>query len=141
MNGLSSRQIEAAVKWWGERLKRPTFSTLSDEERRDPGSQGAAFAEMLATVYSKPQEADVVLAFKTALRRKLEGKSELVERMGLFVDYGPCRTLSEVLEEAGIEVSMMVLPWKSGMVFPRGGVKAHVGYGTPFEEILEEDDS
>ena len=134
---LSADQIDIAVEWWGERLRVPTFNTLSPRERNDPGSRGAAFAEILATTHAGTKDDKQVNAFKTALREELEDKS-FEPWMGLFVDYHPDQALAHALEKAGLEVGMMTLPWKSGMVFPRGGVKAHVGYGTPFEQLLDE---
>jgi hypothetical protein len=133
---LTDRQIEVAVEWWTERLKSPSFRTLSDCERRDPTQNAAGFAEMLAVLAHEEVETNKIDRFKEALRDVIGKNAD--HWLFLGVDYHPDYLLQQALDAAGIEFSMTVLPWKTGMHFSDGGVQVSEGYGTPYTEILLE---
>ena len=134
---LTEKQIRAAVDWWGEALQAPTFKTLSREERSDPGSQPAAFAEMMAAAYAKPPSANKVDDFKNALAEILRADGG---GWGLNVDYGPDAVLAQALTNADVSGGMLSLPWKTNMHFGEdGSVSVAKGYGQPYVVILEPD--
>ena len=132
-DGLTAKQIEVAVQWWGERLKVPTFDMGAD-------SRGSMMAEMMATVYHKSESEDTVTMFKQALAKELKRTKERVEWLCVGVDYWPGKILSDALEAAGVEVGMTQLPWKTQMWFQDGGVQVSLGYGGERQKLLEKDE-
>lgn len=127
---LTEKQIDAAVKWWGNALKVPKFQTLRPDDNSE-GSKPAAMAQVMAMISHSEPEEDAVDKFKIALRSMLEDGEK-----HLSVDYGPCLELGRCLDAAGI-TSGMSLPWKTTMRFDDNGVQVACGYGEPFVELVE----
>jgi len=126
MFNLTDEQIKKAAEWWADHVARPTFKTLSDEERSDPGSQPAAFAELLAHALVEPITEEQREKFISALSEDLKNSGN--SHWGLSVDYGPDQRLSMAADKAGI--SSNNFPWKTNMWFDEdGGVTVSLGYG------------
>ncbi len=131
---LTKGQIEKAVNYWAGALINPSFKTLNDRERKDPGSQPAAKAEVLAALSHEPPEKDKIEKFKTILRTAL--KKPLRDPFCLSVDYEPSFLLAEIARKAGIEADIITFPWKTVMHFEEDGkVFLAEGYGLEFVEI------
>ncbi len=132
---LSQEQIDYAVKWWMDILKRPKFNTLGDS-RRTHSDEPALFAEVMATVLNRESnlsDAQIEL-FGSDLKQALAlpGRHE----MYLGVDYWPDKILSEAGHAAGFPDEMTIFPWKTSMTFRNGGVQVKYGYGAPDVELL-----
>lgn len=131
---LSERQIEAAVEWWAGKLRKPSFSALTPEERSRPANRHLAAAEVVAAKGGPQITEEQVERFRDALRDRLTGWDPLYD---VSTDYHPDRTLAAALAAAGIPDDMMTLPWKTRMWFRDGGVQAAEGYGARAEELLQ----
>jgi hypothetical protein len=124
---LTNEQIEKAVVWWADRVAKPTFRALNDEERKSPGNDGMKFAELLATMNVLPVTQEQRVKFMDALRAQLEIESMFGVLDYLSVDYGPCTVLSNAAKIA--EISENNFPWKTNMWFNDDGtVTVSLGY-------------
>ncbi len=130
---LTEEQIEKAAEWWADRVCKPTFSGLSDEERKDPRNLQYQLAEAMASTLVEPVGSDQRQQFIDALKEELMNP-EYNPFWGLDVDYHPCLTLANAAKKAGIPSTNF--PWKTRMRFSEGGVvEAALGYGAPLEPI------
>lgn len=130
---LTDEQIEKAAQWWADRVCAPTFSGLSNEERRDPRSRGYQVGEIMAAMLTKPVATDERERFVAALKEELQAE-DYNPHFGLNVDYHPCSTLQNAAKKASIPLENF--PWKTYLVFGEGGiVKAASGYGTTLMEL------
>ncbi len=132
---LTEAQIDAAAKWWKERLRKPKFQLLTEAERRDPRESGAAFAEVLATVTHKDLTDEQLDRFEEELKAGLRALE--TPPYCIAVDYHPDAILGDAAERAGIKCGMMItFPPKTRMYFEAGRVSASCGYGVAPEVIL-----
>lgn len=133
---ITEAGIKAAAEWWADRVCKPVFHGLSDEERKDRSNDGYVMAEMMASLLAKPvdsqQREDFIKALSDAIR-EMNGECY---KLQLFVDYHPTLMLADAADKAGIDHSNF--PWKSGMHFHDDGkVTAWCGYGTQDVVIYE----
>jgi len=125
---LSQKQIDIAVRFWGDVLAAPIF------DNGDP-SPHSAVGMMLAELARNTPTLQQIEDFKESLRKILSVK-DVFNSIG--VDYHPCQILKEALNSAGIKDSGSSLPWKTDMFFFRNGkVKVSMGYGAPEKEITK----
>lgn len=130
---LTEEQIEKAAEWWADRVCAPTFSGLSDEERKDPVNKAYQMAEVMTAMSVESITDDKRAGFIAALKEELRG-SDYNSWQGLGVDYGPDRYLVKAAEKAGIPGGNF--PWKTHMSFSEDGkVKVSLGYGVSSTEI------
>lgn len=131
---LTSEQIEAAVKWWGNDLRGPAYKNRRDGEVDDKYVMEKGLAAMARP--DPPDEKEVEL-FMDALRDSLENPETFGRlRPTLSVDYGPGKVLSEALEASGLDPGRQYLSIKTNMWFGMDGVQVSHGYGSPKEELV-----
>lgn len=131
---LTSEQIEAAVKWWGNDLRGPTYKNRRDGEVDDQYVMEKGLAAMARP--DTPDEEEVEM-FMDVLRGSLEDPETFGRlRPTLSVDYGPGKVLSEALEAAGLDPGRQYLSIKTCMWFGMDGVQVRHGYGSPQEELV-----
>jgi hypothetical protein len=127
---MTDEQITKAIEWWMNALRKPTFSTLSPAERRDPREIGGALAEMLAITTHQDVPEEKIAAFGKALEKGVRKELENTQReVFLDVDYHPCALLADALDKAGIQNRVDVLPWKTRMWIGPLHVRVSCGYG------------
>jgi hypothetical protein len=125
---ITNKQIEKAVTWWADQVAKPTFSALTDEERKQPENRGMHFAEFLAGVSVKPVTLEQRKKFIRALRSELK-INKLYSHWALIlsVDYSPCQMLTSAAKSAGISENNF--PWKTVMwLMEDGKVLVRCGY-------------
>lgn len=124
---LTEDQVKTAAKWWKDQLKSPVFD---NGDNSFTGFFTSTMAHMVAEQY-RPTE-DQIERFGEILERKIAEENPDYIR----VDYGPCQLLYDALEEAGMDTSVDLLPWKTCMWLRNGAVKVALGYGAEPERIL-----
>ena len=130
---LTESQVKKATEWWADRVCAPTFSGLSEAERRDPANDSYQFAEMLAGMATESVDGGQREKFIAALKEGLEAEN-YNSFLGLSVDYHPCQFLARAADKAGISKSNF--PWKTYMHFADDGtVKAACGRGSQLETL------
>lgn len=135
MNLVTKEQARKGGKWWAEAIVHPQFKTLSDQERSDASSIGAAMAEGLAGILAdkNPVTREEADRFAEVFEKVLSETGHPYFHQGVSVDYGPDGVLAAIAEEAGIGNKLASFPWKTHMFFHDDGtVKVAHGYGAPF---------
>ena len=123
---VTPEQAKAAAQWWAEQVCHPTFSALSDDERKSQDSLPTFFAEMMAWVSTQPVSPEQKRAFAEALETAIIKEDQHI----LHVDYGADPTLTEAAKKAGI--SHRNFPWKTTMwIEDSGAIWVRLGYGAP----------
>ena len=124
---LSTEQIETAVNWWADAIKRPKFDNGDN-------SDAGGMAMMLATLAHKAPSAEQIETFKKALADEM-ASNERIEKFGLNSDYGPDGNLAEAMQQAGINPDISSVPWKTNMHFSDGEVTVSCGYGADYVKL------
>lgn len=130
---VTKEQIEKAVVWWADRVAKPTFSALTNEERESPENKGMIFAEFLSNMAVKPVTQKQRKKFMDTLRAILMIENFFGRVWILDVDYGPCMILRDAAEAA--EISVNNFPWKTTMWLMDGKVLVRLGYDGKQEEL------
>lgn len=130
---LTERQMDIAIEWWADRVCKPKFDGLTEQERQDPANDAYKFAEGLALLLVEPVTDEQRERFKNALREEMQS-SEFLSNPVLRIDYHPNQVLAKAAEQAGISENNF--PWKTWMHFWNdGAVECATGYAAPVEVL------
>jgi len=124
---LSNKQINVAIKWWGDVICNPKHDNGDDSTQ---GVMTSVLAVRATQEISEKQKD----AFKEELAGLLKNESSF---HGFHCEYGADTTLSKAMQKANIPE--MNAPWKTNMNFHDGGVTVRYGYGAESETLLNRD--
>lgn len=128
-SGLTEAQVEAAVNWWKEAVRRPRYDNGDTSEI-------GGITMMMAMMAAPDVVPDAVDEFGKNLSEVLQSDAR-VANSGLHVDYNPNRTLFDCADAAGLPIGENIgFPWKTHMWFRNGGVQVACGYGAASKSVL-----
>lgn len=129
---MKGEMAKVAAKWWADRLR--DGAKLDNADPSQAGGMAFMMGKMLQSKMAQKRSLEQVQLFEDILYRKLLDYDEF----WIGIDYNPWGIFIESAEEAGFELSMSCLPWKTNMYFERSGeVKVSYGYGGDIKTILE----
>jgi len=130
---MNEELARKAAKWWADQLRNG-----AKLDNGDPSTTGVMTMMMgllnqqHAAAERTPEQEQ---AFEDALTEILLALDDQHARWGFGVDYHPGGILQDAAEQAGIDVDMCCLPWKTHMHFEDGEVKVACGYAAPLETL------
>lgn len=134
---MNRDSAKAAAKWWADQLR---GGAKLDNGATDPANVMArGLAGMLQKQEASGRTPQSIDLFEAALARRFEA-IDGARCWGSIagVDYHPDRILSEAADEAGINLGMASLPWKTSMHCREGDkITVHCGYRAPEEVVYD----
>ena len=136
-----NKEIEIAVKWWGDQLRAPmvTFDNGDDSFHGFMGQGLAALNKKAAPIIPETQ----IQLFELSLTAILKDICEQYPNKNggyfrtLSSDYGPDSKLALACEASKIKCSITTFPWKTTMRIDPGSVSVSEGYGAETQIIYE----
>ena len=131
MEKISDKIIDRAVELWCRKLKKPVFNNGDDSEAGFIGGMLATLNMDVDKVKIFDMEKSINI-FRKELSIKLKQLRDNPKEGEYFtpwldVDYGPCKTLSEVADKAGIPYSQFSC--KTFISMRKECVTTSFGYG------------
>ncbi len=121
-----------AAKWWADHMRQGFIPDNGARDKSNVMAQGLAL--MLQEQEAKSRTADGVQLFEDKLANIFE-KATAQTYLLASVDYNPCHVLADAAQQAGINIGMASLPWKTSMTYRDERVYVKAGYGAPLEEL------
>lgn len=129
---LSDEMAKVAAKWWADRLREGAKLDNADPSRA--GGMAFMMGKIMQSRLAQERTLEQVQLFEDILYEKLLD----LKYFWVGVDYHPIAIFTEAAEEAGFQLSMSCLPWKTNMYFKENGeVSVSYGYGATPKTILE----
>jgi len=127
---LSNEMAKVAAKWWADRLREST--KLDNADPSETGALTFMMAKILQSKMAEKRTLEQIQLFEDVLYKKLLD----YDYYWIGIDYHPIKIFVEAAKEAGFELSMSCLPWKTNMYFGENGeIKVSYGYGAPLKII------
>jgi len=128
---MEREAAEAAAAWWAEQIRHTKPETDGLYEAQTHREAFAATASIglrgLSLESAGPVTEGLAATFAAELARRVV--EDPAERVRLFVDYGPNRTLGEAADAAGLDAAHF--PQKTSMLVAPDHILAKAGYGQP----------
>lgn len=125
----------AAAAWWAGHVQgtRPEMNGLHEAmTHREAFTQVASIGlRGLQLENATPVTDEMVQAFRVRLAERIEADDPSGVR--LFTDYGPCQTLGDAADDAGLDTAHF--PQKMAMTVRPDHITAKAGYGQPWRLI------
>ncbi len=121
-----------AAKWWADHMRHGFIPDNGARDKSNIMAQG--LAAMLQVQEAKMRTAEGVQTFEDKLAGIFENMPTQTYHLA-SVDYGPCHVLDDAAKQAGINLGMASLPWKTSMTYRDGRVYVKPGYGAPSVEL------
>jgi hypothetical protein len=136
LSAVTDRALETAANWWFDKMV---------DAKHDTGDQGfasfvtGAMADKLAEQYPVTEKQRE--PFRTAFVKCIHQCLMRGHGVKIGCDYGPCRTLLSVMDDAGIAGCRA--PWKTHMYIAYGSAETGIavidGYAAPHERLCDLD--
>jgi len=124
MSTVKVETARKAARWWANHLR--CTAELDNGDRSFTGFQTEILATMLQEAETKKGSPDDADKFEEALAKVLAGKND--QWLAIHVDYGPDILLSEAAKNAGVNLGMTRLPWKTCMWIEGEAITVSLGY-------------
>ena len=129
---LSDEMAKVAAKWWADRLR--GGAKLDNADPSETGAMTFMMGKMLQSSMAQKRTLEQIQLFEDILHKKLLD----YDYFWIGVDYHPIEIFIEAAKEAGFQLGMSCLPWKTNMYFGENGeIKVSYGYGATPKTILE----
>lgn len=128
---LTENMAKVAAKWWADRLREG--AKLDNADPSKIGGMTFMMGKMLQSSMAQKRSFEQIQLFEDILYKKLLD----YDHFWIGIDYHPIKIFIEAAKEAGFELSMSCLPWKTHMYFDESGeVTVRYGYGAQPKTIL-----